>query len=61
MTNPQKKIRAVSPSHPTQAIQFQAHITCCIPRADDQEEYGVGRTPATLLTSTEELQWGTMQ
>lgn len=44
-----------------QAIQFQPCITCCIPRADDQEEYSVGRTPATVLTSIEELQGGTMQ
>lgn len=56
MTNPQKKIRVASPSNPKQAIQFQAHITCCIPSADGQEEYGMGRTPATLLTSTEKLQ-----
>lgn len=61
MTNPQKKIGAVSPSNLKQAIQFQASITRCILRADGQEEYGVGRTPCYLLTSREELQQGTMQ
>lgn len=61
MTNPQKTIRAVSPSNLKQAIQFQASITCCILRADGQEEYGVGRTPCYLLMRREEQQHGTMK
>lgn len=57
MTNPQKKIRAVSPSNLKQAIQFQASIMRCILRADGQEEYrAVEESLATLLTSTEQLQ-----
>lgn len=55
MTKTQQK-SAVFPPSPKQATQFQARITCCIPRADDQEEYGVGTTPATILTNKEELQ-----